>query len=175
MIQEILKKIGFNDKEVEIYLEALRLGRSTPVRIAKNTGINRTTVYSVAKSLIQKGVLTEDIGQKYIYLIALPPEQLANMLEKKRKRSKKRKNLSRKLWKNCPSCQPASNIPCLKSDSLRSLIWKIIYTNKLTSGTPAQKDMTALGGAFKTTPLWLIIKSGLMIFGCEFLRLKVSN
>ena len=93
MIQEILKKIGFNDKEVEIYLEALRLGRSTPVRIAKNTGINRTTVYSVAKSLIQKGVLTEDIGQKYIYLIALPPEQLANMLEKKKKAIKEEEEL----------------------------------------------------------------------------------
>ncbi len=93
MIQEILKKIGFNDKEVEIYLEALRLGRSTPVRIAKNTGINRTTVYSVAKSLIQKGVLIGDIGQKYIYLVALPPEQLTNMLEKKKQSLKEEEKL----------------------------------------------------------------------------------
>jgi predicted DNA-binding transcriptional regulator len=93
MIQEILKKIGFNDKEVEIYLEALRLGHSTPTRIAKNTGINRTTVYSVAKNLIQKGVLTEDIGQKYIYLIALPPEQLSSMLEKKKRKLKEEEKL----------------------------------------------------------------------------------
>jgi len=93
MIQEILKKIGFNEKEAEIYLEALRLGHSTPTRIAKNTGINRTTVYSVAKNLIQKGVLTEDIGQKYIYLVALPPEQLGEMLEKKKRAIKEEEEL----------------------------------------------------------------------------------
>jgi len=93
MIQETLKKIGFNEKEAEIYLEALRLGRSTPTRIAKNTGINRTTVYSVAKNLIQKGVLTEDIGQKYIYLIALPPEQLHGLLEKKKRAIKEEEKL----------------------------------------------------------------------------------
>lgn len=85
MIQEVLKKIGFNEKEVEIYLEALHLGRATPARIAKNTGINRTTVYSVAKGLIQKGVLTEDYGQKYTYIVALPPEQLHNILDKKKR------------------------------------------------------------------------------------------
>lgn len=93
MIQEILKKIGFNDKEIEIYLEALRLGRSTPTRISKNTGINRTTVYSVAKSLLRKGVLTEDIGQKYIYLVALPPEQLSSLLEKKKRAIKEEEGL----------------------------------------------------------------------------------
>lgn len=96
MIQEILKKIGFNDKEIEIYLEALRLGRSTPTRIAKNTGINRTTVYSVAKNLVQKGVLTEDVGQKYIYLVALPPEQLSLMLEKKKRALREEESLINK-------------------------------------------------------------------------------
>ncbi len=85
MIQETLKKIGFNNKEVEIYLEILRLGRATPAQIAKNTGINRTTIYSSYKNLIKKRVLVEDLGHKYTYLVALPPDNLHNILEQQKK------------------------------------------------------------------------------------------
>lgn len=85
MIQDILKKLGFNDNEVNIYLEVLRLGRATPVRISKDTGINRTTVYSAYKNLVKKGVLAEDLGNKYVNLIALPPDALHVILEKQKK------------------------------------------------------------------------------------------
>ncbi len=86
MIQETLKKLGFNEKEVEIYLEVLKLGRATASRIAKNTGINRTTIYSASKSLIKKGVLAEDLGGKYSYLVALPADNLNVILEQQKKR-----------------------------------------------------------------------------------------
>src|SRR3989344_1570469 len=93
MIQEILKKLGFNDKEAEIYIEVLKLGRATPARISKSTGINRTTIYSSYKKLVKKGVLVEDLGHKYTYLIALPPENLRGILDHKKSVSKKRRNL----------------------------------------------------------------------------------
>jgi sugar-specific transcriptional regulator TrmB len=85
MIQETLQKLGFNEKEAEIYLEILKLGRATPARIAQNTGINRTTVYSSYKSLLKKKVIVEDLGHKYTYLAALPPENLEVLLEKQKK------------------------------------------------------------------------------------------
>jgi sugar-specific transcriptional regulator TrmB len=85
MVQETLQKLGFNEKEAEIYLEILKLGRATPARIAQNTGINRTTVYSSYKSLLQKKVIVEDIGHKFTYLVALPPENLEALLEKQKR------------------------------------------------------------------------------------------
>jgi len=85
MIQELLKDIGFNEKEVLVYMEALRLGRTTPARIAKNTGINRTTVYSVVNNLVEKGVISEDLAGKYDYILALPPECLTTILDRDKK------------------------------------------------------------------------------------------
>ena len=93
MIQEILKKLGFNDKEAEIYIEVLKLGRATPARISKSTGINRTTIYSSYKKLVKKGVLVEDLGHKYTYLIALPPENLRGILEQQKKRLEEKEKL----------------------------------------------------------------------------------
>lgn len=93
MIQETLQKLGFNEKEAEIYLEILKLGRATPARIAQNTGINRTTVYSAYKNLLKKKVIVEDIGHKYTYLAALPPENLHNLLEKQKRRLKEEEGL----------------------------------------------------------------------------------
>src|SRR3989338_866901 len=93
MIQEILKKLGFNDKEAEIYIEVLKLGRATPARISKSTGINRTTIYSSYKKLVKKGVLVEDLGHKYTYLIALPPENLRGILKQKKKRLEEKEKL----------------------------------------------------------------------------------
>lgn len=93
MVQETLQKLGFNEKEAEIYLEVLRLGRTTPARIAKNTGINRTTIYSVSKSLIKKGMLIEDIGNKFTYLMALPPKNLHARIERQKKQLEKEERL----------------------------------------------------------------------------------
>lgn len=93
MIQETLKMLGFTNTEVEIYLEVLKLGRATPVRIAKNTGINRTTIYSSYKNLVKKGMMVEDIGNKYTYLIALPPKNLYSQIEKQEKQLEEEKKL----------------------------------------------------------------------------------
>ncbi|MFH0969384.1 MAG: helix-turn-helix domain-containing protein [Patescibacteria group bacterium] len=93
MVQDILKKLGFNEKEIDIYLEVLKLGRATPARISKNTGIHRTTIYSAYKGLVKKGVLAEDLESKYVYLIALPPDSLHAILEQRKKRLREEENL----------------------------------------------------------------------------------
>ena len=93
MIEENLKKIGFNEKEVQVYLEALRLGRTTHARIAKNTRINRTTVYSVVNNLVEKGVISEDIGDKCGYVIALPPESFEKIIDQQKRKLDRKKDL----------------------------------------------------------------------------------
>ena len=95
MIQDTLKKLGFNEKEVEIYLEVLKLGQATPSRISKNTGINRTTIYSASKGLIKKGVIAEDIGHKQTYLVALPLENLQANIEQQKNYLEKKEKLIR--------------------------------------------------------------------------------
>jgi predicted transcriptional regulator len=82
MLKESLKQLGFTDKEIEVYLAVLEQGKTTPANIALLTGINRTTVYSISKDLLEKGVIAEDIAGPKSYLVALPPDDLRNLAKK---------------------------------------------------------------------------------------------
>jgi sugar-specific transcriptional regulator TrmB len=93
MVNEILKQLEFGDKEITVYLNILQHGKVIPSDIAKVTGINRSTVYSIAKELIKKGVITEDLGGPNRYLVARPPKDLELLLEKESKKIKKKKEL----------------------------------------------------------------------------------
>ncbi|TSA44757.1 hypothetical protein D4R52_03715 [bacterium] len=76
MIEELLKKLGFGDKEITVYLAILKYGRILPATLAQIVKLNRTTVYSVSKELVKKGVVAEDLGGTTIHLTAKRPEDL---------------------------------------------------------------------------------------------------
>lgn len=82
MLEDSLKQLGFTDKEISIYLSILEHGKLSAAAVARLTGINRTTVYSVAKELVTKGVIAEDIGSINLYYTALPPEDLRALYQK---------------------------------------------------------------------------------------------
>ena len=82
MLQQLLKQLEFSEKESQVYLAVLAQGKILPVDVAKITNINRATVYSVAKELIKKGVIAEDLGGKARYLVALPPKDLDKLATK---------------------------------------------------------------------------------------------
>lgn len=85
MINDLLKQLGFGDKEILVYLTLLQHGRLTPASLAKIVNINRSTVYSIAKELATKGVIAEDLGNKTLYLIAKPPHELEVLAQKEEK------------------------------------------------------------------------------------------
>lgn len=93
MISDTLGKLGFQEKEINVYLEVLRRGKTTPAAVAKATGINRATVYSVSKSLLERGVMTEDLAGKSLYLVAKPAEDLTSMIERASKELDRKKRL----------------------------------------------------------------------------------
>lgn len=79
MLNQSLQQLGFTDKEIAVYLciqESGKLSASDVSRIAK---INRTTVYSVTKELIKKGVIHEDLGGTNRYYTALNPDELRSL------------------------------------------------------------------------------------------------
>ena len=93
MIEKILQDLGFAEKEIRVYLAVLDQGKATPAGIARITGINRSTVYSVSKELLEKGVIREDIGASKSYLVALPPEELRNLIQKEERSLSHKKEL----------------------------------------------------------------------------------
>ena len=79
MIETSLKQLGLSDKEIAVYLEILKRGKVLPAEVAKLTGLNRSTVYSVAVELKKRGIIAEDLGGTSRYLVALPPEDLMQL------------------------------------------------------------------------------------------------
>lgn len=76
-----LQDAGLTEKEAAVYFAALTLGPATVLRIARSSGLKRTTVYSVVESLRQKGLMAEEIrGFRKVYT-AEPPERLSDLIE----------------------------------------------------------------------------------------------
>ncbi|NQS90476.1 hypothetical protein HQ584_11890 [Patescibacteria group bacterium] len=88
MIKQLLKQLGFKEKEIAVYVTVLQKGKVSPAEVAKTTGINRTTVYSVAKDLIKRGVISEDLSSPARYLVALPLDELKQEEERKLEKNK---------------------------------------------------------------------------------------
>lgn len=76
-----LQGLGFNAKEAKVYIALLKQGKSTAGILAKETGVNRPTVYTVVNTLIAKRLIVEDLGGKATQYMALPPDQLAQLIK----------------------------------------------------------------------------------------------
>lgn len=97
-MEETLKRLGFSDKEVLVYLCILERGKASAALISQFTKINRTTIYSVTKELIEKGVIAEELGGTNRYFTVLSPEDLRNTYaEEEAQLKKKKKNVEQAI------------------------------------------------------------------------------
>src|SRR6266702_6946460 len=97
MIQELLQKLGLSEKGIEIYLGLFDNGKTTPARLSKATGINRSTVYAVLSQLKEKGMVVEDISTKVLYFSPALPEQIEEMFYREQEELKEKKKIAGKL------------------------------------------------------------------------------
>ena len=80
-ILEILSKIGLSADESAVYLACLEGGDATVQEIAKLSKVKRTTVYLIAKSLMEKGLVGQYEARRGMHLSAQRPELLLSRLE----------------------------------------------------------------------------------------------
>ncbi len=77
-----LKEIGLNDKEIALYLAALKNGESGMSRLSKAANLKRTSAYVVFSSLEQKGLLSSVDASSGKKFIAKEPRYLLSKLRK---------------------------------------------------------------------------------------------
>lgn len=85
---QVLKEFGLSDNEATVYQVALQLGETSPFAIARESGIPRTTVYTVLTDLALKGLVelesSEGLMKKATKVRAKNPSVLREILWSKR-------------------------------------------------------------------------------------------
>lgn len=108
MIQNLLTQIGFSDKEIAVYMAILEHGRLSYTDLAKASGLNRTTTYSVARDLLSRGLLQEDFSSPVKVLVIASPEALMTTTAREEATLSEKKNLIKNVIEEIRSVPTAA-------------------------------------------------------------------
>ena len=76
VIGDILKNLGFDEKEAKAYLALLELGTATPLKISQKSDIKRPTTYLVLQALEEKGMVSRVVRGKKTLFAPQHPQKL---------------------------------------------------------------------------------------------------
>ena len=82
-IEKTLANLGLTENESKLYLTLFKLGEVRTGILSKETEINRSLIYRILESLINKGLVSEVIKENRKYFSANSPKNLKRMLEEK--------------------------------------------------------------------------------------------
>jgi sugar-specific transcriptional regulator TrmB len=86
MLHKQLENAGLNENEAKIYLAALELGQTTVSRIARKSGVKRTTVYLSLENLKDKGLVSVIKKHNKTSYYAEDPRNLERIMEERKQR-----------------------------------------------------------------------------------------
>lgn len=89
--------LGLSEKEVRVYVAIVESGKVTAQKISRKTDINRTTVYSILKQLLEKGFIIEDHGGSSRYFMTSGKEQLLEVYRKEVQKVRNKKEIFSEL------------------------------------------------------------------------------
>src|ERR1035437_9835201 len=111
MLEKTLNQLGLGNKEIAVYKLILEHGKIAPALLSRLAKINRTTIYSVAKELKDKGLIVEDLGGKTLYYLPSRGFELEKLVRaEKGKAHQKEKSIRelQELIKNAPESKTYS-------------------------------------------------------------------
>lgn len=141
MLEKVLGQLGLGEKEKVIYKLILEHGKIAPALLARLARINRTTVYSVANELKDKGLVEEDLGGKVLYYVPVRELGLEKIIiEEAKKKEEKEKSIRelQKILKNTPESKTYSvpKIRFIDEADLEQFLYEAIprwYESMLTT------------------------------------------
>ncbi|MBI2591387.1 MAG: helix-turn-helix domain-containing protein [Candidatus Brennerbacteria bacterium] len=84
-----LEKIGFSEKESQVYLAALDLGEATIQQLAEKSGVKRVTVYIIIESLMKHGLISSVEKGKKTFFAAENPVNIVRFFNARKKELEK--------------------------------------------------------------------------------------
>ena len=86
MIYKQLQDAGLNENEAKIYLASLELGQTSVSRIARKSGIKRTTVYLSLENLMEKGLVSAIKKDGKTHYYGEDPRNLERIMEQRKQK-----------------------------------------------------------------------------------------
>ncbi|MBN2052230.1 helix-turn-helix domain-containing protein [Candidatus Woesearchaeota archaeon] len=83
MEYEELRRLGWSENEIRVYIGVLELGSAKVDAISKRMPLPRTTIYGILKSLLEKGTVSYVIKSGVKYFTAIDPRRLVSIQEEK--------------------------------------------------------------------------------------------
>ena len=82
-INETLAELGFEEKEIEVYLAAIEKVPISILELARKTKIKRTSIYNFHDHMIESGLIEKMVVGKRTLYAAAHPKDLPRFLERK--------------------------------------------------------------------------------------------
>ena len=132
MNEKLLVAFGLNHKEIKLYKVVLKAGAASPVVLARATGIKRTTAYSIARGLVEKGLLVEDTSKRpRVFTPSSPSAVQALIVEEKKRltvREKIFKQLAEELTQNeAEKTYPVPRIRFVPEEKIKQFLKEEAY------------------------------------------------
>lgn len=87
MLQEILKKLDLDEKEITLYLRLLRLGPNRASTLAYQIGLPRTTVQNILLRLEEEGLTAKAFEKNVAIYKPTHPNELVELVEMKKRKA----------------------------------------------------------------------------------------
>ena len=96
-IKEELKAIGLKEKDIEVYLALLTLGKGTISDISRKSGIKRTSVYQHLNVFLEKNLASKTVVKKRVFYRAENPKKMISLLEREKQDVENKKTRIEKI------------------------------------------------------------------------------
>ncbi len=106
-----LLSIGLSEKEANVYLALLEMGKGTVARIARKASINRTTGYDILDNLVAKGLASVSGKEPKQEYVAEAPDKLKSLIESEIEKKKQELELAEKVIPQLKSIHNISERP----------------------------------------------------------------
>lgn len=116
-MERLLVQLGLTPKQIQVFMQLLDTGPSSPSALARLCNLPRPTVYAILEELCDQGFVQEDLMSTKKIFLSTPPEDLIGILEPMRSEVDKKEILLKEL------------IPILKSATQGTLSYtpRIVY------------------------------------------------
>ena len=126
-MRQILKQLNFSNKEIDVYLAALKLSKGTITELAKKSGIKRPTTYVILEKLKDLGLVSLSVQKKKKIFSTQNPEKLLKLLEnEKEKIDEKQKELKSALPKLKSLTKKDTLVPTIRYYEGKEGVWNIL-------------------------------------------------